>query len=75
MEAWLLGLCIYHQRCQSGQGQERIEGPHPLAPEASGAGNLSRIEGGMVAHRYAIFLLKYSIGWRPQKDSIEKSSD
>ena len=29
----------------------------------------------ILAHRYAIFLLKYSIGWRPQKDSIEKRSD
>ena len=28
-----------------------------------------------VAHRYAIFLLKYSIGWRPKKDSIEKRPD
>ena len=29
----------------------------------------------IVAHRYAIFLLKYSIGWRPKKDSIEKRPD
>ena len=29
----------------------------------------------LLAHRYATFLLKYSIGWRPQKDSIEKRSD
>ena len=28
-----------------------------------------------LAHRYAIFLLKYSIGWRPKKDSIEKRPD
>ena len=28
-----------------------------------------------LAHRYATFLLKYSIGWRPKKDSIEKRSD
>ena len=28
-----------------------------------------------VAHCYATSLLKYSIGWRPQKDSIEKRSD
>ena len=49
MEAWLLGLCICHQSGQSGQGQERIEVvrvPNPLAPDASEAGNLSRIEGG-----------------------------
>ena len=29
----------------------------------------------LIAHRYAIFLLKYSIGWRPKKDSIEKRPD
>ena len=33
------------------------------------------LNGQYLAHRYATFLLKYSIGWRPQKDSIEKRSD